>query len=139
MNDIWKRTRTKAPLPHDHVHEYMETRTLKHEKGVCRCPECVPRWVPTANYYMDDEDDIGGYGDYDDDEQSNHSDESESYGNGGSDNEEMENVEGGQHSSQVLLTKRKHCRSMYHKRATQSSHGSNKTRSERLSLLSSRL
>jgi hypothetical protein len=51
---------TDEPPRHHFLREYMETGTLKHEKGVCRCPDC-PRMA--TDVWVTEDDDVGsGYG-----------------------------------------------------------------------------
>ncbi|KAI4668001.1 uncharacterized protein J4E78_001822 [Alternaria triticimaculans] len=108
-----------GPPPHDYLREYMETGTLKHEEGVCQCPDCntaLGDHLRRARYHYssDDDDEHGGHIGYigntyyhyddddeedeEDDEESDEGDDNGSDGNAGSDGEEMDDVQGGQQS-----------------------------------------
>jgi len=92
-----------APPPHNHVREYMETGTLKHEAGICRCPDCdsslgdLLRRRNRMHYSSDEDDEGGGHADYDDEEDDDESDDDGNYEDTRSD-DEMENAQGGQQS-----------------------------------------
>jgi len=112
MDSIMYADRYDAPPPHNFLREYMETGTLRHEEGVCQCPDCIPRvggQRATTHYSSDEDDENGGYAYYDDDdddddrdaeddEASDQSDENGSYEGAGSDDEEMDDIQGGQQS-----------------------------------------
>jgi len=88
-----------APPPHDHVREYMETGTLKHETGICRCPDCDSSLGDlvrrrTRMHYPSDEDDEDGEDD-NDEEGDEESDDNGSYEDTRSD-DETEYAQGGQ-------------------------------------------
>ena len=113
MDSIMYADRYDGPPPHNFLREYMETGTLRHEEGVCQCPDCIRRvgdQRATTHYSSDEDDENGGYAYYDDDddddddddgeddEASDQSDENGSYEGAGSDDEEMDDIQGGQQS-----------------------------------------